>query len=276
MLKQRIITALVLAPLVLCGVFLLAPQYFSWFVAGIVVLGAWEWANLSGFSAAYQRVGYALLVGVFVLVFGEELSLSWVLTISTAWWALATVLVVTFPDTTPLWKNKWLKLLLGVLMLIPLWKALVFIREAEFVPQPDINSLWLILYMLLVVWGADTGAYFAGKAYGKKKLAPQVSPGKSWAGAWGGMAASAILAIIAAYLLGSSFTMTLQFILITLFTAAISIVGDLTESMFKRERGIKDSSSLLPGHGGILDRIDSLVAAVPVFIFALYSAGWVS
>ena len=120
------------------------------------------------------------------------------------------------------------------------------------------------------------GAYFTGKAWGKSKLAPNVSPGKSWAGAWGGVTAAMILGVIASYMMGLSLVMSVQFLVITALTAVVSIIGDLTESMFKRTRGIKDSSALLPGHGGILDRIDSLLAAIPVFVFLLMSIGWVS
>ena len=116
----------------------------------------------------------------------------------------------------------------------------------------------------------------AGKAWGKSKLAPKVSPGKSWAGAWGGVTATLILALLAAYFMEFTVLMTVQLLVITALTACVSIIGDLTESMFKRTRGIKDSSALLPGHGGVMDRIDSLLAAIPVFVFLLMSIGWVS
>ncbi|KZY47043.1 MULTISPECIES: phosphatidate cytidylyltransferase [unclassified Oleiphilus] len=276
MLKQRIITALILAPLVLGGVFLLPPEYFSWFVAAIVILGAWEWANLSGVSASAARVVYALVMAVFLFLLVGSMSLPWVLTLSVAWWALACVLVMTFPESSSLWKGKIVQLLLGFVVLAPLWKALVFLRSSEYAPLADLNVLWLIFYILMLVWAADTGAYFAGRAFGKKKLAPKVSPGKSWAGAWGGLAACLLLSLIASNLLEHNFAMTIQFAVISTITGSISIIGDLTESMFKRQRGIKDSSNLLPGHGGVLDRIDSLVAAIPVFVFALYNLSWVA
>jgi phosphatidate cytidylyltransferase len=275
-LKQRIITALILAPLVLGGVFLLPPEYFSWFVAAIVILGAWEWANLSGVSASAARVVYALVMAVFLFLLVGSMSLPWVLTLSVAWWALACVLVMTFPESSSLWKGKIVQLLLGFVVLAPLWKALVFLRSSEYAPLADLNVLWLIFYILMLVWAADTGAYFAGRAFGKKKLAPKVSPGKSWAGAWGGLAACLLLSLIASNLLEHNFAMTIQFAVISIITGSISIIGDLTESMFKRQRGIKDSSNLLPGHGGVLDRIDSLVAAIPVFVFALYNLSWVA
>lgn len=275
MLKQRIITGLILAPLVLCGVFLLEPIHFSWFFAAILAIAAWEWANLSSLTTQVVRVSYALLIAALLFKVVPYISVAWVLTASVMWWIIASLLVMTFPDSSKYWKNPGVGVLLGLVVIIPMWKALVFIREASFTPIESFNPLLLILYILLLVWAADVGAYFSGKAWGKSKLAPNVSPGKSWAGAWGGIAAAMLLGAVTSYLMGLSFSMSIQFLVITVITAMISIIGDLTESMFKRVRGIKDSSALLPGHGGVLDRIDSLLAAIPVFVFLLMSLGWV-
>lgn len=275
MLKQRIITGLILAPLVLCGVFLLEPIHFSWFFAAILAIAAWEWANLSSLTTQVVRVSYALLIAALLFKVVPYISVAWVLTVSVMWWIIASLLVMTFPDSSKYWKNPGVGVLLGLVVIIPMWKALVFIREASFTPIESFNPPLLILYILLLVWAADVGAYFSGKAWGKSKLAPNVSPGKSWAGAWGGIAAAMLLGAVTSYLMGLSFSMSIQFLVITVITAMISIIGDLTESMFKRVRGIKDSSALLPGHGGVLDRIDSLLAAIPVFVFLLMSLGWV-
>jgi len=274
-LKQRIITALILAPLVLAGIFLLEPVLFNWFFAFIVILGAWEWANLSGFLTQPKRIIYALILSG-LLYLEQSVSTSWVLHLSVMWWVIASLFVLTYPATKSYWSPVWVRGLIGVIVLLPMWKALVFIRTATFIPMPEMNSLWLIFYMMLVVWGADTGAYFAGKTWGKKKLAPNVSPGKSWAGAWGGVTATMVIAFTASLLMNLSYIQSTKFIAITLITAVVSIIGDLTESMFKRHREIKDSSQLLPGHGGVLDRIDSLVAAIPVFVFLLLYLGWVA
>lgn len=133
---------------------------------------------------------------------------------------------------------------------------------------------WLILSVMVLVWSADIGAYFSGKAFGKRKLAPKVSPGKSWEGVYGGLAVS--LGITAAVGVSRDWTVA-QFIAGLLGAAVIvfiSVIGDLTESMFKRQSGVKDSSNLLPGHGGVLDRIDSLTAAIPVFAVLLWAADW--
>lgn len=275
MLKQRIITGLILAPLVLGGVFFLGPQHFSWFIAFVLALAGWEWANLSSFTTQIFRVTFGMLVAAILLVLMPDLSVTLVLTLSVAWWILATILVMTYPDSSKFWKNPVISILIGFVVMLPMWKALVFIREADFTPIASFNSLLIILYILLVVWAADVGAYFSGKAWGKAKLAPKVSPGKSWAGAWGGLSATLLLSLLAASWLEFNLIQTLQLLVITAITAAVSIIGDLTESMFKRTRGIKDSSNLLPGHGGILDRIDSLLAAIPVFVFLLMSIGWV-
>ena len=275
MLKQRIITALILAPLVLGGVFLLPPPYFGWFFAFILALAAWEWANLSSLTTQVVRVTYAMLIAALLIQVMPVLDITWVLSVSVFWWIIATLLVLSYPESSKYWRQPWVSALLGFLVLLPMWKALVFIREARFIPIEDFNVLFLILYVLLLVWAADVGAYFSGKAWGKAKLAPNVSPGKSWAGAWGGVSAALLLGLIAVYLMELSVWMSVQFLLITTLTAMVSIIGDLTESMFKRTRGVKDSSALLPGHGGVLDRIDSLLAAIPVFVFLLLSIGWV-
>lgn len=276
MLKQRIITGLILAPLVLCGVFLLEPMHFSWFFAFILAVAAWEWANLSSLSNSVMRVTYGLFVATLIFTVMPELSVTWVLTLSVMWWIIATTLVLSYPESSKLWRHPLVSGLLGLIVLLPMWKALVFIRESTFTPVEGFNPLLIILYILLLVWSADVGAYFTGKAWGKSKLAPNVSPGKSWAGAWGGVVATLILAMVSAYLMNFSMWMTVQLLVITALTACISIIGDLTESMFKRTRGVKDSSALLPGHGGVMDRIDSLLAAIPVFTFLLMSIGWVS
>lgn len=274
MLKQRLITALILAPIVLVCLFALDPIPFAWFIGAVIVLAAWEWANLADYQTQLQRITYAACIGLLVFV-SSYLAVLWVLLAAMLWWLTATVLVLSYPASATLWRSRQVKSVIGVLVLVPLWKALVFIRSASLESFPDLSPLWVILYMLLLVWAADVGAYFSGKAWGKRKLAPQVSPGKSWAGAWGGLGTSVFLSLIATALLDGSTVFMLQLIMMSFLAGLISIIGDLTESMFKRSRGIKDSSQLLPGHGGVMDRIDSLVAAVPVFVFLLLAVGWV-
>lgn len=275
MLKQRLITGLILAPIVLFCVFRLEQANFALFFGFVIALAGWEWANLSAYTAQAQRIAYAIILCGLLYVI-SSFSIEWVLLTSVIWWLIATLFVLSFPDTKGIWAAKPVRCLIGVVVLLPMWSALVFIREVDLKHAPEWDGLWIILYMLLMVWAADVGAYFSGKTWGNAKLAPKVSPGKSWAGAWGGILSTVILAIVAAYLLELSSVLTIQLIVMTSITAVISIIGDLTESMFKRQRGIKDSSQLLPGHGGVLDRIDSLTAAVPVFVFMLLALGWVA
>lgn len=275
MLKQRLITGLILAPLVLCGLFLLPPAPFAVFVAMVTLVGAWEWANLSGFEDGTFRVAYALVIGV-ILYLSQGLAPEWILMGAAAWWVSAFILILTFPNTAYIWQSKIIQLIIGCFVLVPFWSALVLVRSSTLLVQPELSVLWVILYMLLMVWAADVGAYFAGKAFGKSKLAPRVSPGKSWAGAWGGVASVVVLSVLSGLWAELSTSQLIALVLASVFTAALSIIGDLSESMFKRHRGIKDSSNLLPGHGGVMDRIDSLTAAVPVFVGILLLLGWMA
>lgn len=275
MLKHRIITALILAPLALAGVFGTDVQGFYWFVGAIVAVAAWEWARISGYHAQSLRVSYAVYICLW-LIFVRYLPTAPILYAGLLWWIAAVFLVLRYPGTMRFWRQRSIKLLIGMLVLVPFWKAMLAIREAELVVDIDVGVHYVLLYGLLLIWAADTGAYFAGRAFGNAKLAPAVSPGKSWAGAWGGLACTAILAGVAAIWMELSAQLLMQLLIVTLITAVVSIFGDLTESLFKREAGIKDSSNLLPGHGGVLDRIDSLTASIPVLTALLYSFNWIT
>ncbi|WP_298187859.1 phosphatidate cytidylyltransferase [uncultured Pseudomonas sp.] len=268
MLKQRIITALVLLPFALGGFFLLDGGLFALFIGAVVSLGAWEWARLAGLTAQVQRVAFASLVAVLLLgLYLLPVLAPWVLLSGVIWWALATVLVLGYPASSRCWSGLPAKLLIGLLILLPAWQGLVLFKQ-----WPEAN--WLILAVMVLVWGADIGAYFSGRRFGKRKLAPQVSPGKSWEGVFGGLLATLLICVGVAVYRDWSFASLLLGLAGTAVVVLISVVGDLTESMFKRQSGIKDSSNLLPGHGGVLDRIDSLTAAIPVFAALLWLAGW--
>ena len=275
MLKQRILTGLVLAPMMMGGIFYLPMTPFMIFIGVITALGAWEWANLSGIQHKLGRVAYAAAVSsilyllyYFNLEFQPEL-----LYLAFVWWLLAFVLVQTHPRFKAIWSGTLTRLLMGLVILVPMWVGFVQIKSYP-------NSGYLILFVLLIVWGADVGAYFAGRTFGKHKLAPKVSPGKSWEGVYGGMLTTTLVAFGGGLLLQDSIgvALTLQqwslLFLATFMVTSVSVVGDLVESMLKRQRGIKDSSNLLPGHGGVMDRIDSMTAALPVFALALSMLGW--
>lgn len=275
MLKQRILTALILAPIMIGGIFYLPVPEFMIFIGVITALGAWEWANLSGITNKVGRVVYAAVVALILLGlqhFDLEQE-SEVLYGALIWWVLALILVATHPKLTPLWKSTPVRLLMGLVILVPMWVGFVQIKSYPY-------SDYLMLYVMFLVWGADVGAYFAGRTFGKRKLAPNVSPGKTWEGVYGGLATTMLFAVIAGLILQSKTMMDLsvkQWVLlfaITLAVTVVSVVGDLVESMVKRHRGIKDSSNLLPGHGGVMDRIDSMTAALPIFALAFSFAGW--
>ena len=268
MLKQRIITALVLLPLALAGFFLLEGAAFALFIGLVVVLGAWEWARLAGLESQALRLLYAAMVGLLLglLYLNPELSL-WLLGAATLWWIFATALVLGYPQSSRYWGGSAGRLLIGLLILLPAWQGLMLLKG-----WPSGNEL--ILAVMLLVWVADIGAYFSGRRFGKHKLAPQVSPGKSWEGLLGGLALSLLLCTGVGLWRGWSAAELLMAIVAAALVVLVSVVGDLTESMFKRQSGIKDSSNLLPGHGGVLDRIDSLTAAVPVFAVLLWLLGW--
>lgn len=268
MLKQRIITALVLLPFALGGFFLLDGALFALFIGAVVSLGAWEWARLAGLTAQVQRVAFAVLVAALLLgLYLVPVLAPWVLLCALIWWALATALVLGYPATSHYWAGLPAKLIIGLLILLPAWQGLVLFKQ-----WPEAN--WLILAVMVLVWGADIGAYFSGRRFGKRKLAPQVSPGKSWEGVFGGLLATLLICVGVAIYRDWSFASLLLGLLGTAVVVLISVVGDLAESMFKRQAGVKDSSNLLPGHGGVLDRIDSLTAAIPVFAALLWLAGW--
>ncbi|UTW49061.1 CDP-archaeol synthase [Bacterioplanoides sp. SCSIO 12839] len=277
MTKVRVITALVLAPLMIFGIFFLPLKQFALFIAAIATIGAWEWANIAGYTKNISRIAYAFVVFACLYATARFLKVNeeyliYFLAVGTLWWVVAFALVKQYPGGTELWNSRPIRALLGLCVLVPMWVGFMHLKQ-----QP--HSSLLIIYLMLIIWGADTGAYFAGRQWGKSKLAPNVSPGKSWAGFWGGFATSLLVAVaFLAYIndqiqsVDSEFAVSL--LLITVITAVVSVLGDLVESMMKRHRGIKDSSQLLPGHGGVLDRIDSMASAVPVFAFCMLIFNW--
>ncbi|MBF7729704.1 phosphatidate cytidylyltransferase [Pseudomonas sp. N040] len=268
MLKQRIITALLLLPIALGGFFLLEGLQFALFIGAVITLGAWEWARLAGFDGQPQRCLFAALAALLCAGLFLNPGLAWpLLGLAIAWWLVATLLVLSYPRSSQLWAARPVRLLIGLLVLLPAWQGLVVLKQ-----MPQGNGL--ILAVMVLVWAADIGAYFAGRAFGKRKLAPQVSPGKSWEGVFGGMLLCLLLATALGLYQHWPLGQLTGALLGTVVLVLISVVGDLNESMFKRQAGVKDSSNLLPGHGGILDRIDSLTAAIPLFAVLLWLAGW--
>ncbi|MCW8829118.1 MAG: phosphatidate cytidylyltransferase [Gammaproteobacteria bacterium] len=264
MLKQRIITALILAPLTVWGIWALSSPLFALILALIFSLGGWEWARLSGLQHTSGRLLYAALLGG--MMYGTYLLLqqeSWaavILVLALMWWTLALMSVLGYPQSSGLWRLAFARGVAGIFILLPAWAAMVLLHR-EFGPG-------YVILLIMLVWGADIGAYFAGRAFGKHKLAPRVSPGKTREGVLGGMLLALAVALVAALWLKPAGNIT-AFLLLCVLTVAISVLGDLVESLFKRIADVKDSGDLLPGHGGVMDRIDSLTAAAPIFTLGL-------
>lgn len=271
MLKQRVITALILAPLVLAGIIMLRPESFAIAAAVVIVLGAWEWADLSGLSPSKKVIYLLILIALLVaLTAVADQFRIWLLYLAVPLWFLLLYWVKAYPGSSSYWCASWSRALLGLAILLPAWAGLTLLKQQR-------SDGLFILLLMLIIWGADIGAYFSGRAWGKAKLAPEVSPGKTWAGVYGGMTSSLLICWLFASLFGvmqvRSATDWLLFALLAAVTAAVSVLGDLTESMVKRHRGVKDSGRLLPGHGGVMDRIDSLVAGLPFYTLLIIQIG---
>lgn len=282
MLKQRVLSAIVLIAAVLCALFLFTPFYFALALGMVATLGIWEWTQFARLKQSLIRFFVTTFLGVFIFlwlytesnyldagrVFEQHLQLLLINAVS--WWGLALLLVISYPKSAKFWsKNPLLQLLFAFSTLIPFIAGVLRLRLEHYTHDPY-HGLFLLLYVFVLVWAADSGAYFSGRAFGKRKLAPKVSPGKSWEGVIGGLITALVLAFIFIHFSGDTLVGDRNitgFIILSVATVAISVLGDLTESMFKRESGVKDSSQLIPGHGGVLDRIDSLTAAIPFFSY---------
>ncbi|MEM0954711.1 MAG: phosphatidate cytidylyltransferase [Pseudomonadota bacterium] len=275
-LKQRIVTGLLLAGSVIAAVTLLPLPALALLFGLVVVVGTHEWSSLAGFSSLPLRFGYsafaiAAMSGLYVYCeFGSTppvQKLQPLFGVACLWWSIALLWIKAYPASGPLWAGRPMLGLMGLLVLLPPWLASLFLLSYE-------QGKLMLLAMVVLVAVADIGAYFSGRRFGRTKLAPRVSPGKSWEGVVGGLCACTVLAIAAHTLLGLERPSLQAVIAIALFGASASVVGDLLESMVKRHRGVKDSGTILPGHGGILDRIDGITAAGPVVALGVILAGW--
>jgi len=269
MLKQRLLTATILIPFVVWGILQLSTPYLALILALIIIQGGWEWSGLMKVSSGGLRIGYVVVIGLclaaaWLLVSRESTDWLALPVISLFWWLLAVVWILTYPKYSARWSPLWVKTIIGLLLLIPAWLAVVGLHGYS------AKGPYLVLYLLSLIWVADSGAYFGGRRWGKRKLAISVSPGKTWEGVFSALAASTVYAIVAAELFSLPGNQWPAFIVLSLVAVAFSIVGDLAESMFKRDAKVKDSGALLPGHGGVLDRIDSITSAAPVFIVGLW------
>jgi len=268
MLKYRLLTAFLMGPLILWAIYAMPENFFALFSLILVSFGAWEWSAFAGWVKPLQRrlffiVNVFLFVAVLFLA-NTELN-TVIITASLLWWIICVPLLLSFPfQKNNFIHNRIIKTFVGIVLLLATLVSMVSIRN-----NPEYGSEF-VLYLVLMIWFADSGAYFAGRALGKHKLIPNVSPGKTWEGVAGALIVTLVVALVAVNLLNIPSSQSLAFVLITFVTVIYSIVGDLSESMFKRMANIKDSGHILPGHGGILDRIDSLTSGLPVFLAGLW------
>jgi phosphatidate cytidylyltransferase len=287
MLIQRIITALVLAPLVVLATFKLSPDWFALIYGVIILMAGWEWTNLTGLRSIVQRCLFllAMLVAMVFLHYWwmvleklaqlsnvqEVRNYSWliecVMVLPVLWWMLVMILIRSRPlELIALSLRIRYKALIGWFVLVTGW---LFLSRLRLIEAPEMT-----LYFFILIWSADIAAYFVGRQYGTTKLAPDISPGKTLAGFYGALAAAAVCGIGFGFYYQAIVISFADMVLLSIMTVLISIYGDLFFSLVKRQAGLKDSGGLLPGHGGLLDRLDSIIAAAPCFYAGVWVIRW--
>lgn len=275
-LKQRIITAIILALIFITATVFLSSFSYSLFVTIVVLAASWEWCAFIGLAKQVAKVSYLATLGSMIIalyfflgIVPESLVINSyragiILGLGILFWVLTFFMLKGYPSNSDRWNNKSKIALMGLMALIPTWVGIVQIKYLN--PQG-----FLLLGMVVMVAAADIGAYFVGKRIGKNRLAPSLSPNKTWEGVLGGFAACLLVGILLIWLLHSylitlSNVQILILVLLSLVVMLFDVIGDLLESMLKRNRDLKDSGKILPGHGGILDRVDGLLAVTPIFV----------
>jgi len=271
-LRTRVLTALLLLPLALAAIFALAPGQFAYLAGLLLIVGSWEFHRLAGLDALPGGgVLVMLQAGIITVLLAtwERWTASPItpFALACAAWALMFLQLLRYaPGRTPDGAYRVLGFCNALLAITTGWAALAWLRL-----EPA--GHWWLLLLLLTIWAADVGAYFAGRAIGGRKLAPSISPGKTWAGFWGGLASAAVVCTVGGLTLPGIDADALPLALIGSLTAVVSVGGDLFISMHKRTVGLKDTGRLFPGHGGLLDRLDSLLAGAPFFVLGKLLAG---
>ena len=266
MLRLRIITALCMAAIFLPALFLMPPMLFSIATVPLVLIAGWEWSRLVKIRSVIARIGYLLLIVMTLFAASLWLGLpdtfapqraQQLLLVAVGVWAFIFLWIQGYPSSAILWSARPILGLLGLMLLGFTWIAIVTILNYQ-------SGQWLLLLAIVIIVLADVGGFFAGKYFGKHKLAPIISPGKTWEGFVGGLLLEGVLVGSLVWYLSDHVTV-LGLSLLVIPVALYSVLGDLFESMIKRHSGVKDSGRLLPGHGGVLDRIDGVMAALPMF-----------
>ena len=264
-LRQRVLTALVLAPLVIAAILWLPTIAFGSMLGLILLSGLWEWTRMIGFRKRRLRLIVVAVNAIAMLALHFLLPLSawiWLIYLGVAWWLLALLWLKAFNFAEqPTTRNLEIKILVGSLLILPAWGAGILLHaQVDWVPR------WT-LFLVVLIWVADICAYFAGRRFGQNKLAPRISPGKTREGVYGALLGCVLYAgVLAWWVLPVPSSTWPLFVALALVTVVFSIVGDLFESLIKRHANMKDSGSMLPGHGGVLDRVDSMLAALPIFV----------
>lgn len=261
--RQRIITALLITPIAIALILYVPVVATAAVIGALCLVAMWEWTRLSGMRSRPQR---AVLVALGALVM---IGL-WCCAILPVWWTLIGAGCVWWPiaffwlrrfsfAASPTSENTAIKIVAGALTVLPAWAGLMRILLTQATPHT-----WA-LYSLFLIWAADSFAYLAGSRWGKRKLAPQISPGKTWAGFYGALIGCAVVAAVGGWLLGVGGWRLPLLVIFSLIAVVFSVIGDLFESLIKRHAGVKDSGNMFPGHGGVCDRLDGVFAALPIF-----------
>ncbi len=274
-LKQRIVTAIVLAGFLIAALVYLSLIQVAVIFGAVLLLAGWEWSRLAGLLSNATRSAYVVMVLISVVALyvfcgfhatPDSDRIQSVFGVACLWWAIALLWLMGYPNSAQLWGTPFMRIIMGWLVLLPAWLGMVYLLSRE-------GGVYLVLALVIVVAAADIGAYFVGRQWGSHKLAVAISPGKTWEGFFGGLLTS-VVCVLAMWSFADlkEFPLTVCLV-IGVFTALSSVVGDLVVSMVKRLAQVKDSGSILPGHGGVLDRIDGLTPAAPVFALGMILAG---
>ncbi|MDR3385712.1 MAG: phosphatidate cytidylyltransferase [Rudaea sp.] len=272
--KQRVITALLITPLAIAMILLLPSTIYAFVIAGLCLLATWEWTRMAGMRSRPLRAVLLAVCALALLLLWDcaDAVAGWIAIVTgCVWWLFALAWLRHFSwGAAPTRENITIKLIAGALVILPAWTAMMQLHRSQ--DSPHAWHTWA-LYALVLVWAADTFAYLAGRRWGKTKLAPNISPGKTIAGVYGALAGSALVALIGGWLLQVRGASLAGLLVLALIVVVFSIIGDLFESLIKRHGNVKDSGTLFPGHGGVCDRLDGIFAALPFFAVGKFLLG---